>query len=88
MCRVSLFSTIDLVRYVFDNCRHRKGSLCCVLTQTAVYLTCAILDLIVLEEKTVNGGESIFPDEDSKSRIFPKHEHKLQVTERPQAIAV
>lgn len=87
MCRVGLFSTIDLVGNVLENCRRHKGFLCCLLTQTAVYLMCAILDLMVLEENTENGMSQYLPVEDSESRIFPKHKHKLQVTERTQEIA-
>lgn len=48
---------------------------------------CAILDLMVLEKNTENGVSQYLPAEDSESRLFPKHEHKLQVTERTQAIA-
>lgn len=88
MCRIGLFSAIDLDRYVSESCRRRKGLLCPVLTQTAIYLKCAVWDLMVIDKNRVNGVSKYFPAEDFKSKMFPVHENKLQVTERTQAIAV
>lgn len=43
---------------------------------------------MVIDKNRVNGVSKYFPAEDFKSKMFPVHENKLQVTERTQAIAV